>query len=119
MCPRPGRPASSRDELAGVARVGPGVSVEVFLPEPQHFLEPRLVGADGRVRRRLVELRLQDRREGARLFVFAFARRRSLGVTSPEMRDRFAPWFEPVGRIAGTSPPGAAWYLLRRTPSAV
>jgi hypothetical protein len=30
------------------------------------------------------------------------------------MRDRFAPWFEPVGRIAGTSPPGAAWYRLRR-----
>jgi len=57
--------------------------------------------------------------EGARLFVFAFARRRSLGVTPREMRDRFAPWFEPVGRIAGTSPPGAAWYLLRRTTSAV
>jgi len=53
--------------------------------------------------------------DGARLFVFAFARRRSIGVTPREMRDRFAPWFEPVGRIAGTSPPGAAWYLLRRT----
>jgi hypothetical protein len=58
-------------------------------------------------------------REGGRLFVFAFARRRTLGVTSGEMRDRFAPWFEPVGRIAGTSPPGAAWYLLRRVRSAV
>ena len=57
--------------------------------------------------------------EGASLFVFAFARRRSLGVTPREMRDRFAPWFEPVGRIAGTSPPGAAWYLLRRTSSTV
>ena len=53
-------------------------------------------------------------REGGRLFVFAFARRRTLGVTPVEMHDRFAPWFEPVGRIAGTSPPGAAWYLLRR-----
>jgi hypothetical protein len=31
------------------------------------------------------------------------------------MRDRFAPWFEPVGRIMGTKPSGAAWYLLRRT----
>jgi SAM-dependent methyltransferase len=57
--------------------------------------------------------------EGASLFMFAFARRRSLGVTPREMRDRFAPWFEPVGRIAGTSPPGAAWYLLRRTRSAL
>ena len=56
--------------------------------------------------------------EGARLFVFAFARWRSLGVTPREMRDRFAPWFAPVGRIAGTSPPGAAWYALRRTTSA-
>jgi hypothetical protein len=53
--------------------------------------------------------------EGGRLFVFAFARGRTLGVTSAEMRDRFSPWFEPVGRIAGTSPPGAAWYLLLRT----
>ena len=55
--------------------------------------------------------------EGAGLFVFAFARRRSLGVTPREMRERFAPWFEPVGRIAGTRPPGASWYLLRRTAS--
>jgi SAM-dependent methyltransferase len=54
---------------------------------------------------------------GATLFVFAFARRPGLvpvGVTSREMRDRFAPWFEPVGRMAGTQPPGAAWYRLRR-----
>lgn len=54
---------------------------------------------------------------GATLLVFAFARRPSLvrfGVTTREMRDRFAPWFEPVGRIAGTQPPGAAWYRLRR-----
>src|SRR6186997_893014 len=49
---------------------------------------------------------------GATLFVFAFARRPGLvpiGVTPREMRDRFAPWFAPVGRIAGTQPPGAAW----------
>ena len=55
---------------------------------------------------------------GARLFVFAFARRGSLtpiGVTPREMRDRFAPWFEPIGRIGGAEPAGAAWYLLRRT----
>ncbi len=54
---------------------------------------------------------------GATLFVFAFARRPGLvpvGVTPREMRDRFEPWFEPVGRIAGTQPPGAAWYRLRR-----
>ena len=54
---------------------------------------------------------------GATLFVFAFARRPGLvpiGVTPHEMRDRFAPWFAPVGRIAGTQPPGAAWYRLRR-----
>jgi len=54
---------------------------------------------------------------GATLFVFAFARRPGLvpvGVTTREMRDRFAPWFDPVGRIAGTQPPGAAWYRLRR-----
>jgi len=56
-------------------------------------------------------------RPGSTLFVFAFARRLSLiplGVTSGEMARRFAPWFEPVGRIRGTRPPGAAWYLLRR-----
>lgn len=47
-------------------------------------------------------------------FAFAFAGRGAIGVTAREMRDRFAPWFEPVGRIAGTQPPGAAWYRLRR-----
>jgi SAM-dependent methyltransferase len=55
---------------------------------------------------------------GAHLFMWAFARRgvlRGLGVTPREMRDRFAPWFEPVGRVRGTTPAGAAWYLLRRT----
>jgi SAM-dependent methyltransferase len=52
---------------------------------------------------------------GAVLFVWGFAgSRRFLGVTPREMRDRFAPWFEPVGRIAGTEPRGAAWYRLRR-----
>lgn len=55
--------------------------------------------------------------EGAHLFVWAFARGgwSRVGVTPHEMRDRFAPWFEPVGRIMGTKPTGAAWYLLRRT----
>jgi SAM-dependent methyltransferase len=53
-------------------------------------------------------------RSGATLFVFAFAGRGAVGVTSREMRDRFAPWFEPVGRISGERPPGAAWYRLRR-----
>jgi SAM-dependent methyltransferase len=55
----------------------------------------------------------------ATLFVFAFARDGGLvpvGVTPREMRDRFARWFEPLGRIAGTQPPGAAWYRLRRLP---
>jgi SAM-dependent methyltransferase len=60
---------------------------------------------------------------GSRLFIFAFARGTGLlplGVTAAEMAARFAPGFEPVGRIRGTTPPGAAWYLLRRgsaTPS--
>jgi SAM-dependent methyltransferase len=56
-------------------------------------------------------------RDGSHLFVFAFARRPGLvpiGVTAREMRDRFAPWFAPVGRITGLRPPGAAYYLLRR-----
>ena len=59
--------------------------------------------------------------DGARLFVWAFARGgwARLGVTSREMRERFAPWFEPVGRIMGTQPTGAAWYLLRRTAAPV
>jgi SAM-dependent methyltransferase len=51
---------------------------------------------------------------GATLFVFAFKGGGAIGVTAREMRDRFAPWFEPVGRIVGTQPPGAAWYRLRR-----
>jgi SAM-dependent methyltransferase len=56
--------------------------------------------------------------EGSRLFVWAFAKGGGLarlGVTPREMRDRFAPWFTPIGRILGTRPPGAAWYLLQRT----
>jgi cyclopropane fatty-acyl-phospholipid synthase-like methyltransferase len=56
--------------------------------------------------------------DGSDLFIFAFARRTGpapIGVTASEMRDRFAPWFTPVGRITGTRPPGAAYYLLRRT----
>jgi SAM-dependent methyltransferase len=57
--------------------------------------------------------------EGATLFVWAFARGgwSRLGVTPREMRDRFAPWFEPVGRIKGAQPEGAAWYRLTRTAS--
>jgi SAM-dependent methyltransferase len=51
---------------------------------------------------------------GATLFVWGFPRGRVLRITPREMRDRFAPWFEPVGRIPGTEPPGAAWYRLRR-----
>jgi SAM-dependent methyltransferase len=51
---------------------------------------------------------------GATLFVWGFRRGRVLQITPKEMRDRFAPWFEPVGRIPGTQPPGAAWYRLRR-----
>jgi SAM-dependent methyltransferase len=54
---------------------------------------------------------------GSRLFIFAFARGTGflpLGVTASEVATRFAPGFEPVGRIRGTTPPGAAWYLLRR-----
>jgi SAM-dependent methyltransferase len=57
-------------------------------------------------------------RPGSTLFMFAFARRRTLtplGVTPAEMATRFARWFRPVGRIAGTEPPGAAWYRLERT----
>src|SRR5262245_6012377 len=57
---------------------------------------------------------------GATLFIWAFGTEGLLpvGVTRREMRDRFAPWFEPVGRIMGTAPPGAAWYRLRRTAAA-
>jgi len=57
---------------------------------------------------------------GSRLFIFAFGRGTGLlplGVTAAEMATGFAPWFEPVGRIRGTTPPGAAWYLLQRGPA--
>src|SRR5512132_3278867 len=48
---------------------------------------------------------------GAALFMFAFAERLpwslvGTGVTPDEMRDRFAPRFEPVGRIRGRRPRG-------------
>jgi hypothetical protein len=51
--------------------------------------------------------------------MFAFAARLPwslvrTGVTPGEIRDRFAPWFDPVGRIRGRRPRGAAWYRLRR-----
>lgn len=57
--------------------------------------------------------------DGCELIFFTFARRLpwrllGLGVTPREMRGRFAPWFEPVGRIPATMPPGAAYYRLRR-----
>jgi hypothetical protein len=42
---RPRRPAPARHELPGVARVRPGVRLEVFLAKPQHFVQARLVGA--------------------------------------------------------------------------
>ena len=51
---------------------------------------------------------------GATLFVWGFPEGRVLRIGAREMGDRFAPWFEPVGRIAGREPPGAAWYRLQR-----
>ena len=56
---------------------------------------------------------------GAVLFMFAFAARLpwslvGTGVNPREMRERFAPWFDPVGRIRGSRPRGAAWYRLGR-----
>ena len=59
----PGRPAASRHELTRVACVGAAVRVEVLLPQPQHLLQPRLVGAHGRVDRPLLELVLERRPE--------------------------------------------------------
>jgi SAM-dependent methyltransferase len=57
-------------------------------------------------------------RPGSTLFIFSFGPRGVLapiGLSASEMAQRFAPWFRPVGRIAGTEPPGAAWYRLERT----
>jgi SAM-dependent methyltransferase len=57
-------------------------------------------------------------RPGSTLFVFAFAPRGVLppiGLSPAEMAHRFAPAFEPVGRIAGTEPQGSAYYRLVRT----
>jgi SAM-dependent methyltransferase len=55
-------------------------------------------------------------RPGATLFLYAFAPRGLIpvGVSSSEIAHRFAPAFEPVGRIAGTQPPGSAYYRLVR-----
>ena len=61
---RPRRPASSRHELAAIARVGPHV-LEVLSPQPQHFLQPRFIRLDERRIRRRVELRLQQRPQRA------------------------------------------------------
>ena len=67
---RPRRPAPAGHQLPRVARVGAGVRVEVLLAQPQHFLQPRFVGAHRRVGRRRRELRLQrprvSERAGAR-----------------------------------------------------
>jgi SAM-dependent methyltransferase len=56
---------------------------------------------------------------GAVLFMFAFAARLpwslvGTGVRPGEMRERFAPWFVPMGRIRSKRPRGAAWYRLHR-----
>ena len=80
--PRPGRPAPPRHELPRIARIGAAVRVEVLLAQPQHFLQARLVGANDRIARRLVELLLERRPQGVLSVV---AQRRS----------------EPVIRVAG------------------
>ena len=46
---RPSGPAASRHQLARVVRA---VGVEVLLAQPQHFLEPRVVGGDRAIGRR-------------------------------------------------------------------
>ncbi len=58
---RPRRPAPAGHELTGVARIGAAVGVEVLLAQPQHFLQPRLVRADDRIGRRVLELSLEHR----------------------------------------------------------
>jgi SAM-dependent methyltransferase len=55
---------------------------------------------------------------GSTLFIFAFGPRGlfpPVGLPPSEVTQRFAPWFRPIGRIAGREPPGAAWYRLERT----
>jgi SAM-dependent methyltransferase len=56
-------------------------------------------------------------RPRATLFLFAFPPRGLIpvGVSASEIAERFAPAFEPVGRIAGKEPPGSAYYRLVRT----
>jgi len=56
-------------------------------------------------------------RPGTTMFVFAFGPRGlpPVGLTGSELARRLDPWFQPVGRIAGREPPGAAWYRLERT----
>jgi SAM-dependent methyltransferase len=55
-------------------------------------------------------------RPGATLFLFAFPPRGliPIGVSSSEIAERFAPAFEPVGRITGKEPPGSGYYRLVR-----
>jgi hypothetical protein len=56
-------------------------------------------------------------RPGAALFLYAFSMRGVIpvGVSPSEIAHRFAPAFEPVGRILGREPPGSAYYRLVRT----
>jgi SAM-dependent methyltransferase len=56
-------------------------------------------------------------RLGATLFLYAFPVRGVIpvGVSASEIAHRFAPAFEPVGRILGKEPPGSAYYRLVRT----
>ena len=63
---RPGRPAAAGHQLARVAGVGARVGVEVLLAQPQHFLQPRFIGAHRRIGGRRLELRLQHRGQAAR-----------------------------------------------------
>ena len=59
---RPRRPASSRDQLAAIARVGTGMGVEVLTPHPPHLLDTGVVGAG---RRRVAGARRNRRRAAA------------------------------------------------------
>jgi hypothetical protein len=49
------------DELPRIARVGAGVRLEVLLPQPQHLVQPRIVGPHARIVGRLEKLRVEHR----------------------------------------------------------
>jgi len=55
-------------------------------------------------------------RAGATLFVYAFPVRGLIpfGISASEVAHRFAPAFEPVGKISGREPLGSAYYRLVR-----